>query len=151
MDKLINQQLLERYPDIYKHLSDLVQLETKNNKKIYSKSDITYYIDIDIFNYWINNITSNNTYLMFTLTLDPKFSGFTKNNDHQKLIIDSAISKIISQQYIYTYELQKNKNLHIHGFIMDNQITESQIKDIKCKIRKELQDPSEWKKYNARS
>lgn len=150
MEKQILEKLMLKYPDMYKHLTELIECEVVDGKKIYKKSDNIYKVPVEPYNYWYDKISTYNTKLMFTMTLDPKFKLITKNIDQQKQFIDIVLKHELEKnnlEYIYTYEQQKNGNVHVHGIIVTNQvITHHKIQKIRSEIRKQCQEKEQISK-----
>lgn len=139
------QKLMKLDPEMYAKLIDLTQLETVDGNVIYEKDNKTYKIPQEHYKYWDNMLQSYNTKLVFTMTIDPKYEEtYQKNINQQKDFIDKTLQSEFQKhnlEYIYTYELQRNGNVHVHGILCtDHAITYEKIQKIRSNIRKLSQD-----------
>ena len=150
MEKQIIQKLIKDHPEMYNQLVDLIQLETIDGRKIYEKEGKTYMIPENDFNYWYDNLSEYSCKLAFTVTIDPKFMTST-DKYQQKTFIDLILKSEFEKynlEYIYTYELQGNGNVHVNGIMCTNQVfTHKTVEKIRSSIRKLSQHPEQIRKH----
>jgi hypothetical protein len=123
---------------------------TDDEKDIkYTRGEVEYLIPSNIYENYSDHIISYNTHLFFTITLDPKYKNFKQDITHQKQLIDSTIDKHFkSYNYIYTYELQNNGNLHVHGFLLTDYISDSKKTLLRRDVRADLTNHYDRKGVN---
>lgn len=116
---------------------------------IYQKGNVEYLIPEQIYEHYLDHIGSYNVHLFFTITLDPKYVKFKNDLKTQKQLIDNTIDKNFKPyNYLYTYELQQNGNLHVHGFLLTDYLSDSKKTLLRRDVRADLTNHYDRKGIN---